>query len=263
MVKTSEVLSYTIEGFFYFFAALSIPFILEKWRHLAVFLMAYFAFSFIGPRIENWVQTSPYFAKISDDKKKECQNRLTSLVFNTSTGIPAYFGYYELLVPFLPYWYQIEMGRVWMMDYFQAWSLGYIIYDFQTLKRIFGSGSLVIQLHHVAEAVICYSYTIEKQGVLYLLGGGLMQISSGLLHIQRVSSIINWGSPTFQFVLKWSLASFWMYGRLVSFSWIQWRSFQIYELTPLHYFCLFTGIILWVMNAHWLWKILSKKSLAF
>jgi len=91
-----------------------------------------------------------------------------------------------------------------------------------------------------------------------------MQLSSGILHIQRIQMITNYDiGSTMKSVLKWSLTITWGWARLISFPYVQYLSYISYPLTYLHIFCAATGFALNFMNALWLVKIINMKSLAF
>ncbi len=257
-------LSWGIWVLFHGIGAIILPFIFERYTRVALVLAAYVLFTLVTPAVRNYVQHAKLFAHLPAHKRAEIENRLVSLLFNLSTSIPSYVGYYELWTSQLPDFATLMRGRVWMMDAFAAWSFGYIVYDFHTLKKTFGADAVIIQLHHVAEMVIVYVYTTEPEGALYLLGGGLMQLSSGALHIQRVLSMANYDmGPNGRVIYKWFLTFVWGWARLVSFPYVQYLCFFTHPLTYLHLFCFATGLVLNVMNAFWLWKIFRQKSLAF
>jgi len=158
---------------------------------------------------------------------------------------------------------EIMAGKTWMEDCFAGWSIGYIMYDFPTLFKTYGNGASIIALHHMAEAVIVYTYTVNRIGSLYLMGGGLMQLSSGLLHVQRMMHITGYSSNAFTRLINWLLIFFWFHARLLIFPYIMYICFRDNPLGFLHIFSLIVGSILCAMNGFWMYKIVRMKSLAF
>jgi len=283
-----------VYALFYTIVALSLPFIFSQWVFIGLSLASLVLFTaVISPLMHWWVfDSASVWSNASLEKKKEVHNRLVSLVFNISTGVPSYAAYLELTT-FLPLWSELMAGQTEMMHLFTAWVIGYILYDFPTLGRTFGKGATVIQLHHVAEALIMWSYCAGLRiGSLYVIGGGLMQLSSGMLHIQRLKMISDAarrggpaetvadgaqaGSPpvmrkdgtpyapsAFASYWKWPLAAAWLHARLLVFPYLQYVCLGVYPFNALHAFLFIAGVILNVMNASWLHKIIKMKSLSF
>jgi len=181
------------------------PFIFET--HLRIgFTLASICTFLLVPYPVQWF-SDKYWSGLDEKKRLECENRLASIAFNLTTGIPAYLGWWELF-PGQPTMGEIMAGKTWMEDCFAGWSIGYIMYDFPTLFKTYGNGASIIALHHVAEAVIVYTYTVNRIGSLYLMGGGLMQLSSGLLHVQRMMHITGYSSNAFTRLINWLLIFF-------------------------------------------------------
>jgi hypothetical protein len=250
-----------------FFSALGlmVPWFLASYFHIGVYLISFGFFNFINSFVVP-VITQKYFAKkfTKDKQRLEMQNRLVSLVFNVSTGIPSYLVWVHMFP--LAEFDEIAAGRTFIMDVFNAWSIGYVTYDFLTLSAIYGKGASLIQWHHVAEAMVCYSYVGHPElASLYLLSGGTMQMSSGILHIQRILSLFS-NKPTAVLIAwKWFLTAIWAHSRLWAFPLAM---YLVYSLpsNPVgitHGLLLLTGNVLVVMSAHWLYKIYHMKSLAF
>jgi hypothetical protein len=212
MAIQTEYLQLGATMLFVVFVLRTIPFFISCWLCSTVFLTSFGFFVVVAQMVEIFL--GPHFQHLEREKKLECENRATSLVFNLSTGIPSILGFYELWSYFPPM-VEVSAGRTWMMDIFAAWSLGYIVYDYLTLKKVYSSGIFLIQIHHVAEALCVLAYTTDTPyGSLYLLGGGLMQLSSGVLHVQRIWMINKMGSKLLLEVWKWFLAATWFHGRL-------------------------------------------------
>lgn len=193
-----------------------------------------------------------------------------------STGIPSYLAWYSLL-PGTTY-ADLVAGRTGLMDAFSVWSIAYIMYDFSTLYKVYGKGSLLIQLHHIGEAVIVSAYTGFPVASAYIVGnfvslsfllickkgGGLMQFSSGVLHIHRVCAMAGVQLPKAgQMLLNWLLIISWGHSRMIAFPYLMITNIQTFSMSYLHAFLIFVGIILTIMNGHWMWKIVRMKSLAF
>eukprot|EP01116_Phalansterium_solitarium_P018053 TRINITY_DN4630_c0_g1_i1.p1 TRINITY_DN4630_c0_g1~~TRINITY_DN4630_c0_g1_i1.p1 ORF type:complete len:265 (-),score=32.80 TRINITY_DN4630_c0_g1_i1:83-877(-) len=199
---------------------------------------------------------------VESKKNQELDNRVISMLFNFGTGIPPYLAYYDYL-PGLVLAEVIAGDRTTLMDFFAGWTIGYILYDFPLLVHLFPDDP-VIQLHHVAELLIVKCYTSTKFGGAYLFGGGLMQLSSGILHIQRIimvtSSVSNAAVLT---ALHWLLTASWIHSRLWVFPTIMYKNYEAHPFTPLHAFCFLAGSILVLMSLLWLRKIVMKGNLNF
>jgi len=255
MRQAPNVIFYTVLSLFF-------PWFLKNGLHIGVFLGAASFFTVLNYFLPS--TTEKFFAKkfTKERQRLEMENRIVSLVFNLSTGIPSILVYLEMFP--LVTWERVAEGQTTIMDVFNAWSIGYILYDFLTLSKIYGKGASLIQWHHVGESLVCYTYIIHPElGSLYLLGGGCMQLSSGILHIQRIGSFFATTQNTFLVVWKWFLAFTWAHSRLYVFPYCMYLILMNNEMGFMHFLLFLTGSILTVMNAHWLWKIIKMKSLAF
>jgi len=237
------------------------PFIFQEYWRIALFVGCGAFFSFVVEPLSRKV--SPHlFQHLSTEKRLEAENRLTSFVFNMSTGIPSYLAWYSLL-PGTTY-SDLVAGRTGLMDAFSIWSIAYIMYDFSTLYKVYGKGSILIQLHHIGEAVIVSAYTGFPVAAAYIVGGGLMQFSSGVLHIHRVCAMAGIQLPKVgQMILNWLLIISWGHSRMIAFPYLMITNIQTFPMSYLHAFLIFVGIVLTIMNGHWMWKIVRMKSLAF
>jgi hypothetical protein len=91
-----------------------------------------------------------------------------------------------------------------------------------------------------------------------------MQLSSGVLHIHRICAMIGLQLPkSLQLALNWTLIISWGHSRLLAFPYLMIHNIQAFSMSYLHAFLLLIGVILTVMNGHWMWKIVRMKSLAF
>jgi hypothetical protein len=248
---------------FFTVVSLFFPWFLKNSIHIGVFLGSASFFTFL-----NYVVVPPitdkFFAKkfTKEKQKLEMENRIVSLVFNLSTGIPSYMVWLNLwpLVDFA----EVARGQTTIMDVFNAWSIGYIFYDFLTLTKVYGKGASLIQWHHVGESLVCYSYVITPGlGSLYLLGGGCMQLSSGVLHVQRILGFFSTKPNFFLVSWKWFLTFIWAHSRIWVFPLAMYIVFNANPVGFMHGLLMLTGTVLTLMNAHWLYKIIRMKSLAF
>jgi hypothetical protein len=72
------------------------PFIFAAYWRIALFVGCVSFFAFVVEPLSN--KLSPYlFHSLSTEKRAEAENRLTSFVFNMTTGIPSYLAWYSLL----------------------------------------------------------------------------------------------------------------------------------------------------------------------
>jgi len=287
-----SIIQWAVYILFYGVVLASLPFIFSKWVYAALMGgSGLFFYGLAGPLLERWVNSpSSPWRNAGVEGKKEAHNRLVSLMFNLSTGLPSYAAYFSA-VSLLPTFTMLLDGRTDMMDFFTAWVLGYFLYDFPTLGATFGRGATIIQLHHCAEAIIMWSYCANMRiGSLYVIGGGLMQLSSGMLHVQRLRSLTQprrkmengqAGSPkvspqaspqmsgregqrdTFAALWKWPLALAWLHARMIVFPSLQWMGLTLLPLDIFHACLLVAGIALTAMNGLWLVKIVRMKSLSF
>jgi len=245
---------------FYSLVAIFFPWLIQNRVHIGVFLGAASFFTILSSLVP--FLTEKLFAKKLEKQRLEMENRIVSLAFNISTGLPSCLVYLDLFP--LVNWTEIEEGQTFIMDVFNAWSMGYIFYDFLTLTKIYGKGASLIQWHHVGEALVCYTYVIHPElGSLYLLGGGCMQLSSGVLHVQRIAMFFSTKQNLFLIVWKWILTISWAHSRLYIFPYCIYLVYINNELGFMHLLLLVTGTVLTIMNAHWLYKIINMKSLAF
>jgi hypothetical protein len=134
------------------------------------------------------------------------------------------------------------LGRTLLMDVFSIITLGYIVYDYTTIFRVYEKGGVLIQLHHTAEALITVGYGFFPVSAAYIAAGGLMQLSSGILHIQRILSIHGVALPaTLASLLKWSLILTWLHSRLIAFVIVMVNNFMHFPMTLFHVFLLIAG----------------------
>ena len=155
-------------------------------------------------------------------------------------------------------------GQTFLADIFSIWGIAYFIYDYTTLIRVYGNGSPLLQWHHVGEALIATSYASFPVAAAYITGGGLMQLSSGLLHIHRIISVCNIKiSPNLHKALNWSLIVTWAHARLIAFPLVMWRNLFLFPMSFIHAALLLVGFILITMNSIWMMKIAKMKNLAY
>lgn len=248
--------------FFFAFTGVLVPYIVTNTNVLAATIGSYVFFQIVSRLFTRRFFETPGF--VEKKKNLELDNRIVSMFFNFGTGIPPYLAYFHQAPNLLPTITTAFLSaRSDWMDFFAGWTVGYIMYDFPELVKIFAADP-VIQLHHCAELLIVYCYAHQTYGGAYLFGGGLMQLSSGILHIQRILMVTNSiRSPFVLEVLRWLLAAVWIHSRLWVFPKIMYENYQANEMTPLHALCMLAGSILVLMSLFWLFKIISKKSLAF
>ncbi len=138
------------------------------------------------------------------------------------------------------------------------------MYDYSTLGKVYGAAATLIQLHHCAEALILCSYVSYEVSSAYVIGGGLMQFSSGVLHVQRILMLNGVSLPkTLDMLLKVVLRYTWFHARLWVFPLLMWYNLNKFPIDALHAFLLVAGIALTVMNVLWLVKIWKMKSLSY
>jgi len=170
-----------------------------------------------------------------------------------------------------PSWERVTTQPTVFLDLFLGWSAGYIVYDFIHTVRVYGEASTLILLHHLAEIIICYGVvSVHRLGSLYLMGGGLMQLSSGVLHVQRLLLMVelNLGS-TVNNIIRVILVLSWAHSRVYIFPQLMYLAYLDCEMTLFHGITCLAGVILTIMNTWWLWKIIisffrpKKHSLSF
>jgi len=194
--------------------------------------------------------------------RDELLNRLASILFNLSTGIPTYLSFYHLLPPFWwlnsPHTIQIKIPVAC------AWSFGYVIYDFVHLSK----SNWVMRLHHMGEMVILLSNAyVPSIGTPYMLAGACTQISSSFLHWNKIcyelSRLGKQEKPRLKKisqVIHVLLVTSWVHGRLLLFPLFMYYAWVDNPLTPLHILNFLTGMCLVLASAVWLSKIIKQTS---
>jgi len=258
----SQIIPFGITGLFLCICMTVFPFLVTELPRISLYLSVVALFYFGIESLSHLICTK-CFTSLPADKTLECENRLTYMIFNFSVGLPSYLAWYNLL-SFLPSQAELVGGRTLYTDYFAVYSIAYIMYDYSTLGRIYGTGSTLIQLHHCAEALIVCSYASYPVAAGYIIGGGLMQFSSGILHIQRILQINGLSiPPVFDSLLKIVLRLAWGHGRLIAFPMMMWNNFWNFPMDVLHIFLLIAGTSLTIMNSLWFIKIWKMKNLSF
>jgi hypothetical protein len=79
---------------FIFVVLLILPWMLENRLKIGFTLAAIITFMLV-PYPVHWF-SQKYWSGLEEKKRLECENRLASIVFNLTTGIPAYLGWWEL-----------------------------------------------------------------------------------------------------------------------------------------------------------------------
>ena len=83
--------------------------------------------------------SKPWLGHLTPEKRGELENRITSVIFNMSTGIPSYLAYFGLLYGkiIILFWMfkgvdgaGLRVGQTWLMDVFSVWSIAYIMFDY-------------------------------------------------------------------------------------------------------------------------------------
>jgi len=193
--------------------------------------------------------------------RKEFLNRISSIVFNISTGIPTYLDYYH----FLPrdWWLDHPHTLEVKIPFACAWSMGYVFYDFVYMKP----NNVTMRIHHLGEMVILLTTAyVQSLGMHYMLGGAIMQISSAFLHLGKILFLIgqlnkgkkvSWLKTATQ-IQYYLIIITWIHGRL--FMWPQWmyNAWIANPGTGLHILLVVTGIVLTGANVIWLYKIVRK-----
>jgi len=250
---------------FYGIVSQTWPFVVESRLHMLITFFCWLSFFALSIPIYRLGRIA--LAHISPPKQNEVLNRVVSIGFNLLTGVPSYLAWYRFFPGFLPTFAELAEGRTSMMDIFACITIGYSLYDFPTLAQTFGRGAALIQLHHCVEMVIvagyCGGYGTNAVASIYLLGGGMMQISSGIIHIERIMSITKAPQTLFTRLWRWFLIANWTHSRLVVWPYMMWYCYNAQPLGVMHVFLIVVGTLLTIMNAQWLYKIVNIKSLAY
>jgi len=264
--KRNIVLEILPKIIFVFFVGVTLsmfPWMLREYWRIILYITGLVLFFGVIQPASRAVFKEHFFASLSTNKRTEFEDRLVSLFFNLSTGIPSYLVIIGLF-PGHPDPHILSTSRTGLMDVFSVWSIAYIMYDYCNLWRVYGSQAITIQLHHLAEALIVVAYSSHDEAAAYIVGGGLMQLSSGLLHIQRIVAITGIKLPqSVGFVLRWSLTLCWLHGRLIAFPLLMWKAYTIFPISPLHVALIIAGVALTAMNTFWMYKIFRMKNLGF
>jgi len=156
----------------------------------------------------------------------------------------------------------IWVGKIWLVDFFGGWSIGYVLYDFIWLLSVYGA-NIPIMLHHCAEMLILTAYIYDPPlGSIYTLSGAVMMVSSALLHVQRISYLAHASPQTLQ-LIKYALLFTWIGGRLILAPRLMYLAVLNLPLNVLHVALLIACTGLFGMNSFWAYKIAIKKNLAF
>jgi len=246
---------------FYGIMTFSFPFVTESKKHMLITFICWLSFFVLSFPIYHFGRIP--FKHLTPAKQNECLNRVVSILFNLLTGIPSYLAWYNVMPGTLPTFAMLAEGRTSMMDIFACITIGYSLYDFPTLAHTYGRGAALIQLHHCVEVIIVSGYPTSPVASVYLLGGGLMQISSGMIHVERIMTISKLPPSLFSRAWRWMLIANWTHSRLIVFPWMMYFCLQTHAIGYLHAFLIFVGTALTLMNAQWLYKIVNIKSLAY
>jgi len=263
--ETSHLKKWFPFALFYGIVSQTWPFVVESHLHMIVTFVCWLCF--FATSIPIYRLGRRALGHISTPKQNECLNRVVSIGFNLLTGAPSYLAWYGFFQGFLPTFVELSEGRTAMMDIFACITIGYSLYDFPTLAETFGRGAALIQLHHCVEmsivAAYCGNYGTNAVASIYLLGGGLMQISSGIIHVERIMTIMKAPQSLFTRFWRWVLIANWTHSRLVVWPYLMWYCYNTQPLGVMHVFLLVVGSLLTIMNAQWLYKIVNIKSLAY
>jgi hypothetical protein len=194
--------------------------------------------------------------------RDELLNRLSSILFNLSTGLPTYLSFYHVL----PEWWWLNSPHTIevKIPVACAWSIGYVLYDFVHLSK----SNWVMRLHHMGEMVILLSNAyVPTIGTPYMLAGACTQISSSFLHWNKIcfelGRIGKGEKPWLKVVspiIHTLLVLSWIHGRLMLFPLFMYYAWIENPLTPLHILNFLTGLGLVLASAVWLYKIVKKTS---
>jgi len=194
--------------------------------------------------------------------RDELFNRIASILFNLSTGVPTYLSFYHLLPAF--WWLNDPHTISIKIPVACAWSIGYVVYDFVHL----GKSNWVMRLHHMGEMVILLSNAYAPSiGTPYMLAGACTQISSSFLHWNKICYEISklgkqekpWLNKISQ-VIHVLLVASWVHGRLMLFPLFMYYAWIDNPISPLHILNFVTGLGLVIASAVWLYKIIRKTS---
>jgi len=249
--------------FFSLFVLGALPWLLSEFHLIATTLISFAFFNivrsatFLIPAFEAG-STAKDPAIIRD----ELTNRIASILFNLSTGIPTYLSFYHLIPPF--WWLNHPHTIEVKIPVACAWSFGYVIYDFVHLSK----SNWVMRLHHMGEMVILLSNAyVPSIGTPYMLAGACTQISSSFLHWNKICYEVSklgkqekpWLKAISQ-VIHVLLVTSWVHGRLLLFPLFMYYAWVDNPLTYLHFLNFITGTGLVLASAVWLYKIISKTS---
>jgi len=219
------------------------------------FCIAHQVLKYVLPRFN-------FFRKLSEHKRGEFHNRCLSLILDASCGTPATLAYYgsSLILPLSV----VLVQRTRPMDLAAGWITGYDLYDGLVAIPVYGKSATVIILHHTLQVFVFYSYMSEPVGVYFMLGGGIMLVSSGVLHIQRLMSMygVDVKSVMFKTVNLIMVAS-WFHTRFTTYFYLAYLAYITHSVTVIHAFNLWVAAAFTIMNVLWLKKMLLMKDLNF
>jgi hypothetical protein len=194
--------------------------------------------------------------------RDELLNRIASILFNLSTGVPTYLSFYHLLPA--TWWLNNPHTIETKIPIACAWSIGYVIYDFVYLSK----SNWVMRLHHMGEMVILLSNAyIPSIGTPYMLAGACTQLSSNFLHWSKICYEIGklgkqekpWLKPI-STVVHYLLVLSWIHGRLFMFPLFMYYAWVDNPISIVHALNFLTGLGLVIASAVWLYKIIRKTS---
>eukprot|EP01125_Pyxidicula_operculata_P002377 TRINITY_DN12255_c0_g1_i1.p1 TRINITY_DN12255_c0_g1~~TRINITY_DN12255_c0_g1_i1.p1 ORF type:complete len:294 (-),score=2.86 TRINITY_DN12255_c0_g1_i1:72-896(-) len=261
--KTPWYQTYPIYALFFSLIAIFIPYVWNEYYVFLTFVLSFVIFNLVVFPVRWLLHSSKKFRNLPKDKQDEIENRVVSILFNlsvTPTVYDIYWGTgYIIVTPIEAIW----NGELWVLQLFVGWSIGYVLYDFLHLVRVYGETSAGILLHHCCEMLIltCYLYHTGLGGT-YTVGGGLMMFSSALLHVQRIIYIFE-APKIIVLAVQLTLLVSWVYGRLVTFTWLMYQAYVHIPINFIHVALILAGIALILMNLYWTWKIARKMDLSF
>jgi len=252
---------YAITVFFYAIFFGFFPLLWQNQGYFWNFLVALVFFIVLIPVITWILGRFAFYQQQPERKQKEILNRIISIVFNVIVTTPANDLYYESGLFSLPPLRHLLTGNVKLMEFFCGTSMGYVVYDFTYLVLVYHETSAAILLHHCCEMLILSTYLYNPAlGGTYTVYGGLMMVSSVLLHVQRICYLAKSNSQI-MFAIKMVLLFTWVMGRLVAAPHLVYLAITHIPMTPVHVLMLVASVALLLMNVIWAWRIYKRVDL--
>jgi len=262
LFSPSVIVGYLIFlGFLYY----EMPYLYSSqpgWKALITGLIFFpttgYALKFISPLI------APY-NKLPVNKQSEWNNRIISFILDASCCTPSLMAYYS--IPPVITLANVIAGRSWEMDVAAGWITAYDIYDVIVAIPIYGKAAFTIILHHALQLFVFYSYFADPHGVVFMIAGGVMLFSSGVLHIQRLLTFSGINSKSLFFrAINYFMVLAWIHTRFIAYFYLIYYFANPFTVRPLTFNHLANSVIAILfsgMNFMWLKKMVLMKDISF